>query len=176
MMVTMLTWVTGVSGSGKSTVCRTLRERGHHAVDADWDGYNYWVHRSTGERLVDPPRSVPPHWLDTYAWRIDPNKVGHLRDQVVNGRAFLFGAVENEDEVWSLFDVVVCFVIDDTTLQHRLATRTTNEFGKHPDELRAALGWNRDAEARYQGFGAHIIDTTQSLEHVVSQLLTVTMG
>jgi AAA domain-containing protein len=167
----MLIWVAGVSGSGKSTVCRALRERGHWSVDADWDGYNHWVHRQTAQRHTDPPTSLPPYWLDTYAWRIDSPKVASLRAKVADRRAFLFGTVENEDEVWSLFDMVVCLVIDDETLRRRLSTRTTNQFGKHPDELQAALGWNQGAEARYRGCGAQIVDATQPLELVISELL-----
>jgi AAA domain len=171
IITVMLIWVAGVSGSGKSTVCRALRGQGHWAVDADWDGYSHWVHRQTAERLTDPLTSLPPYWLDTYAWRIDLAKVANLRAEVANRRAFLFGTVENEDEVWSLFDLVVCLVIDDETLRRRLGTRTTNQFGKHPDELQAALGWNRGAEARYRGFGARIVDATQRLELVISELL-----
>lgn len=172
MMRVVLIWVTGVSGSGKSTICQALRDQGYCAVDADWDGYSHWVHRRTGELLVDPPSPRPPNWLGTYSWQIDPHKVVDLRNCVADRRAFLFGSVENEDEVWPLFDRVVCLVIDDATLRHRLTTRTTNPFGKHPDELQAALGWNQDAEARYRGFRARMIDATQPLEDVISELLT----
>ena len=54
--------------------------------------------------------------------------------------AFLCGSVENEVDVWDLFDLVVCLVADNDTIRERLQTRTTNSFGKHPDELAAALG------------------------------------
>jgi hypothetical protein len=168
----MLILVAGVSGSGKSTICAILRQRGYHAVDADWDGYNHWVHRRTGERPVEPPSQLPPRWLDTYAWRMDAAKVAELRDDAVGRPVFLFGTVENEDELWGLFDLVICLVIDDATVRHRLATRTTNSFGKQADELDAALGWNQYAEARYRRAGARIIDATLPLEKVVSEVLT----
>jgi hypothetical protein len=48
---------------------------------------------------------------------------------------------------------------------------TTNQFGKHPGELQATVGWNRGAEARYRAFGARIVDATQRLELVISELL-----
>lgn len=52
-------------------------------------------------------------------------------------------------------------MVDDDTVRHRLATRTTNSFGKHPDQLEAALGWNRAIERIYRDLGAHIIDATR---------------
>jgi hypothetical protein len=45
--------------------------------------------------------------------------------------------------VWDLFD---------------LLSRTTNAFGKHPEELAAALEANDRAESRYRRLGATIID------------------
>jgi hypothetical protein len=61
--------------------------------------------------------------------------------------------------------------MDDATLLHRLTTRTTNAFGKHPDELRAALEWNQTVEANYRRLGATIIDASLPLETVVSDVL-----
>ena len=36
-------WVTGVSGSGKSTAYRPPEVFGVSAIDADWEGINHWV-------------------------------------------------------------------------------------------------------------------------------------
>ena len=89
------------------------------------------------------------------------------RDQVV----FLCGSVENEDEVWELIDIVICLVLDESTLRERLATRTTNQFGKTPGELDAILGWNRTIEATYQAFGALVVTANQALTDVVDEIL-----
>ena len=168
-----LVWVTGVPGSGKSSVCASLKAAGHHAVDADWEGYNRWVHRRTGEVIADPPYPVPDGWLETSSWQIDPDMVRALAGQVRSTVGFLFGAVENEIEVWDHFDRVICLVIDDETLRHRLTTRTTNPFGKQPDQLAAALSWNQTLEAGYRSYGAEIIDATRPLEAVVEDVAAV---
>ena len=63
-------WVTGSSGSGKSSVCEVLKGQGYRAVDADWEGYSLWVDRITDEAMADPPYPVPPGWLEQYAWKI----------------------------------------------------------------------------------------------------------
>lgn len=172
-MFAVLVWVTGVPGSGKSSACEVLKAHGRIAVDADWEGYNHWVRRDTGERLDDSPSPVPAGWMDDHAWHIDRRCVDALAARAGGRVAFLFGAVENEAEVWDLFDQVVCLVIDDETLRHRLATRTTNTFGKEPGEVAMVLRANRDVEKRYRRFGASILDATQPIEAVVRDLVAI---
>ena len=71
-----------------------------------------------------------------------------------------------------LFDDIICLVADNETIRDRLETRTTNTFGKHPEELAAALGWNDDAEVRYRRLGATIIDGTRRPPEVVEAILS----
>lgn len=113
----------------------------------------------------------PQGWLDRYSWRIDRARVEALADRAQTTVAYLCGSVENEAEVWDLFEHVICLVIDDETLVRRLAARTTNAFGKHPEELRAALGWNRTVGATYRRFGATIINATRPIEIVVNDVI-----
>jgi hypothetical protein len=153
-----LVWVTGSPGVGKSTVCELLKRQGQLAVDADWEGYNHWVDRTSGEVVTHPPYPVPRGWLDRFGWRIDRTEVEALAGRAADRTAFLCGSVENEVEVWDLFDLVICLVVDNDTLTGRLANRTTNTFGACPEELAAALGWNDEAESTYRRFGATTID------------------
>lgn len=85
-------------------------------------------------------------------------EVEALSAKVPDKTAFLCGSVENEADVRDLFDLMVCLVADNETLRDRLDTRTTNAFGKHPEELAAALGSNDGAESAYRRLGATIID------------------
>ena len=156
-------------------MCNVVKSLGVAAIDTDWDGYNHWVDRSTFEPKFDPPYPTPEDWVDDNAWQIRPDLVRELRDDGA-GVTFLFGAVENEIEVWDLFDRVACLVVDDQTVRHRLSTRTTNEFGKHPRDLERVLGWNRDMEASYRSFGAVIIDGTRPLDEVVEAVLHLRDG
>lgn len=164
-------WVTGNSGAGKSTICGMLRVRGHVAFDADEDGFCRWFDRVTGEVVVNPPDPVPEGWLDRFGWAIDRQRVQSLAEESRSGVAFLCGSAENEADVRDLFDRIVCLVIDESTLRHRLATRTTNSFGRHPEELRAALDWNPRMTELYQPYGATIIDATGPVTAVLAGVL-----
>jgi ribose 1,5-bisphosphokinase PhnN len=164
-------WVTGNSGTGKSTVCGVLRARGHVALDADEDGFCRWIDRATGEVVMDPPDPVPEGWLDHYGWTIVRERVEALAEESRLRIAFLCGSAENEDDVRDLFDALVCLVIDEDTLRHRLATRTTNTFGRHPEELAAALKWNPRMRTLYDSLGATIIDASKPVTEVVDSVI-----
>lgn len=164
-------WVTGNSGTGKSTVCGLLRARGYLALDADADGFSQWIDRAGGEVVRDPPYPVPEGWLDRYGWVIVRERVETLAEQSRCRTAFLCGSAENEADVRDLFDLTVCLVIDEDTLRHRLATRTTNAFGQHPEELAAALKWNPRMRAIYESLGAAVIDASEPVIEVVDTVI-----
>jgi hypothetical protein len=134
--------VTGLSGTGKSSVVARLRDLGHWKVDADDDGVSGWRNHATGEIVPSPPIGKrPTDWLDRFGWSIDVHRVQELRDSADGRVGFLFGAVENEAEILSFADVVVCLIADADTLGQRLATRRTNDFGKAPGDIDAVLSW-----------------------------------
>ena len=165
-----LVWVTGNSGTGKSTVCEMLRALGYAAFDAD-EGFSRWIDRGTGEVVTDPPCPVPEGWLDQYGWAIIRERVEALVEDSRCRVAFLCGSAENEADVRDLFDLIVCLVIDEGTLRYRLATRTTNSFGRHPEELAAALKWNPRMRAIYERRGATITDASKPVAEVVEQVV-----
>jgi broad-specificity NMP kinase len=167
-----LVWVTGGSGVGKSTISELLKSRGELVVDADMDGYNRWVDRISGQVVADYPATVPAGWLNVYAWRINRSDVEALAAAARGRTAFLCGSAENESEVWDLFDLVVCLMADDETIRRRLLTRTNNPFGKHPEEMAAALDENAGLETAYRRLGATLVDGREQPSEVADAVLT----
>jgi adenylate kinase family enzyme len=166
-----LVWVTGGSGVGKSTICERLQSLGLLAVDADMDGLNRWVDRSSGQVVADSPATVPAGWLFRYAWKINRADVETLAFTAADETVFLCGSAENEEEVRDLFDLVVCLVVDDETIRDRLLSRTNNPFGKHPEEMAAALEENERSGAAYRRLGATLVDGGQPLAEVAHGVL-----
>jgi gluconate kinase len=168
----MLVWVTGLSGTGKSSVAERLRELGHCSVDADDDGVSNWRSRATGEIVTSPPLEERPRdWLERFGWNIDMHRVEALRHRADGRPVFLFGAVENEADVLAVADVVVCLVADAGTLQQRLAMRQTNDFGKAPGDVDAVMSWLGVFEQQHEAIGAAMIDAMQPLSQVVDAVL-----
>ena len=168
----MLVWVTGLSGTGKSSVALRLRELGYNSVDADEDGISGWRSNPSGEIVPSPPlEQRPADWLDRFTWSIDVGRVEEMRREADGRLLFLAGAVENEAEILSLIDVVVCHVADAGTLRQRLATRHTNEFGKAPGDIEAVMSWLGVFEDQHENIGAVMIDATRPLPDVVAAVV-----
>jgi hypothetical protein len=171
-----LAWVTGVSGSGKSSVCEVLKVQSRTAIDSDWDGYSRWVDRRTGEPVLNPPYPTPVGWLDHFGWKVRPEAVESLAAELGEGTGYLCGGFENQAEVVHLFDRLVCLFIGEATLRHRLSTRTNNHFGRHPEEMQAAVEQRLEVMDWCRARGAALIDATAPLEEVVNQVLAAVEG
>lgn len=170
-----LIYVTGISGSGKSTVLHELRSRGYTAFGTDEDGIASFHDRKTGERLENPPTEAAqrtPEWRKQYVWRITPECVRELKDESRDRDIFLCGVAENEDEVWGMFDHHVALVVDDATLVHRITTRTNNNFGQVEHEMASILEWQASTAENYARFGHVIVDATQPVANVVDVILS----
>jgi dephospho-CoA kinase len=168
-----LVYVTGVSGAGKSAVRNELRRRGYEAHDADEDGNAVWVNRRTGEvtAVAGADARSRPGWLSEQEWRVVPDKVTTLARRADGRLVFLCGSTANEHEVWHLFSRVIYLAIDEQTVRARVASRTSNDFGKSQAELEAILSWREVGEVHYLRFGAVIVDATLPLHEVVDEIL-----
>jgi AAA domain len=167
-----LVWVTGNSGTGKSTVRVELARRGYSSFDTDEDGITAWRDRITGKKVEDPgDGNHPDDWLARHAWMIDRSRVEELALRARDELVFLCGSVENEDEVWDLFEAVICLVLDEQTLKGRIASRTSNDFGKKAVELEAILSWNPAMATTYRDLGCYVLDADQSLDDVVAAII-----
>jgi dephospho-CoA kinase len=168
-----LIYVTGLSGSGKSSIRRALQARGYTAYDIDEDGFKAWYHRQSGHKAA-----IQPDWKDVdrnlkqiYWKKFERSKVEALAVRAQRETIFLCGTSPNDNEVWDLFDRVIHLSVSSETLRHRLAERTGNDYGKHPDDLKDLLKWNESQDELMQGLGAVVIDAEQPLEVVVGKVL-----
>lgn len=171
-----LFYITGMSGSGKSSVLRKLDELGYATYGVDELGYADWVNRQTGEIIPFPKDedSVDIHdWYTKHRWVLSKHRIGQLKEQVSadDTLAFLGGMSEGIDEVWGYFDKVILLTIDNKTIQERITRRSDNDFGKTPSEMAEILSSLEPYETKCKELGAIAIDATQPLDSVVDEIL-----
>ena len=139
-----------MSGTGKSSVVRELVARGYKAVDTD-DGWS--------EPLPDGRQK----------WREDA-----IQDLLSTEDAdvlFVAGCEENQVKFHPQFDHIVLLSAPLETLVERLATRTSNPYGKAPEELRRFLVDVETVEPLLRRVAGHEVRTTVPLDEVVTTVL-----
>ena len=150
--------VTGMSGTGKSTALRELARRGFAAVDTDEPGWTEWSEEDGG-RL----------------WREDA--IAELLSRGGPEPAlFLSGTVSNQGRFYARLDAVVLLAAPAEVLLERLATRTTNDWGKAPDERELVLRQLAEVEPLLRAGCTHELDAAAPLEHVVRRLAEIGLG
>ena len=157
--------VTGMSGTGKSSVIAELIARGYKAVDADSPAYSEWV-----EVSGDTSALGSPEWgARDRVWRED--RMQTLLSTEDADLLFVSGCAANMGKFLPQFDHVVLLSAPAEVIVERLATRTTNAYGKRPDEVARTLELIETIEPRLRRVAGHEIDTSASLDEVVANLL-----
>ena len=145
--------ITGMSGVGKSTVVRELAARGYRAVD-----------------LEDPALGLSePREHGTWDWRVD-----RVRELLASDPAdvlVIAGTSQHQTELRSELDLVILLSAPCEVLLDRLASRTTNDFGKDPDERRRILEDLEQVEPLLRRAADLEIDTTAPLDDVVGRIV-----
>jgi len=170
-----LFFITGVAGSGKSTVLQELISRGYEAYGIDEDGFAHWHNNKTG--YIHPKSSVKtsdrtPDFLNNHTWKIDRNMVEDLASKAKTRPVFVCGVARNENELLDLFTGKFALIVDANTLKHRIATRENNDYGKTAHELEQILKDQASNEERYSKARYILIDATQPKDRVVDDIIS----
>ena len=152
-----------MSGSGKSTLTAALVERGYRAVDLD--GPEWSEYRVLREDEVPPGVPAGRDWV----WRDE--HVAALLRTAQEGTLFLSGCAPNQGRFRTQFDRVVLLTAPVEVTLARLAGRTTNPFGKKPEERARILADKAAFEPMLRASADHVIDTAEPIETTIERLL-----
>ena len=139
-----------MSGTGKSSVIGALAARGYKAVDTDdgwceaWpDGRQRWREEAIEQLLATEDAEV----------------------------LFVAGCEENQVRFHPRFDVIILLSAPAEILAGRLASRTSNSYGKTPGELRRVFDDLQVVEPLLRNAADYEISTTMPLDDVVTAVL-----
>ncbi len=152
--------IEGVSGTGKTSVCDELKRRGYHAIHGDRE-LAYQGNPQTGEPL---PGLTHEHHI----WDVD--LVRAIAGDRRHGGSFFCGGSRNSGRFIDVFDQVFVLEIDRNTLERRLSTRPSSEWGGQPPERALILRLHETEEDVPSA--AIRIDATSPIGQVVDEILS----
>lgn len=159
--------ITGMSGTGKSTLIGELAARGYRAIDTDTDEWSEWA---SGGHPDGSGAIEEPDWI----WRED--RIQHLLSTEDADVLFVSGCKSNQGKFYPQFDHVVLLSAPASMLMERLATRTTNQYGKHPDELARVLEYLHTVEPLLRRTASLEVDASAPLEQVLQTVLSLVLA
>ena len=141
--------VTGMSGTGKSTVLTALAGQGLRTVDTDFDD---WIDESSGERL----------------WRAD--RIEALLTERSDVPLFVAGTVANQGRFYPRFAEIVLLSAPLPVMLARIAARTANPFGRTGTERARIIADTEAVEPLLRARATVEIDTRAPLTDTVALL------
>jgi shikimate kinase len=157
--------LTGMSGTGKSTITSQLAVRGYKAVDLDCDTFSEWVELHGASETPGLPVESDRDWM----WRVD--RVHELLSTEDADVLFLSGCASNMGQFLPSFNDVVLLSAPADVIVERLTSRTNNPYGKHRDEVTRVLDLLHTVEPLLRRAATHEIDSSACLDDVVAAVL-----
>jgi hypothetical protein len=84
---------------------------------------------------------------------------------------FISGCAPTRGKFYPQFDHIVLLTTPAAVIVERLANRTTNPYGEHPDEVARTLYLQQTVEALLRRGAGLEVDTTAPLDQVVATVL-----
>ena len=143
-----------MSGSGKSTVLAALARRGFETVDTDEGDWTRWSDDEDG-----------------YVWVED--RIAELLARERETTLYLSGTVSNQGRFYRAFDAVVLLSAPADVLLHRIETRTSNNYGKHPAERALIHQHLAEVEPLLRRTCTHELDATRPIDEIADELIRI---
>lgn len=161
--------ITGMSGTGKSSVVRELVSRGQKAVDTDSDEWCEWK-----KMPVPGAPAGSPLELD-WVWRED--RIQQLLDDEATDALYLSGCKSNQGKFYEQFDHVVLLSAPADAILNRVVKRTTNPCGKSADERAQIVRYLEVVQPMLRATADLEIDTAATpLNDVVAAVIALAKG
>lgn len=164
----MKIFLTGISGTGKTTAVEGLKKRGILAIDLD--DISRWHDKASGEP-VDFPAEVDEDFMNSHEWMCDMNRLKSFLDKVGNSPVVVSGMLSERQDLASLFDKILLLTCDPEIFVNRLNSRDNNEFGKEKGVQDSIIRFHEKYRNKLKKLGAVEIDASKTKEEVLEEII-----
>ena len=154
--------LTGLSGTGKSSALAELARLGYRVADTDQPG---WREYRAHPEPVDEVHRGEWLWVE--------ERMNALLDADPGRSLFVAGCVANQSAFYDRFDAVVLFSAPADVILERVASRTTNDYGKTPLERAMILDDLVNVVPRLRAGATHELDASRPLDQAVADLISI---
>jgi len=166
--------ITGVNGSGKTSIAEKLKQMGYPTCDMDRKkGLFVMVDKKTGKPFTDYDNAHLEK-VTEMAWICDKEKLASLIANETEPLAFYCGSASNINDILPLFDQVILLKVDEKTTRERLTHRENkNTYGKTAEVQDYIVSWKESWENKMIEKGAIMVDAHGSLDEIVKKILAI---
>lgn len=157
-MKSSIIFITGMSGSGKSTVLKELASKGYTTIDTDIEGYCSYGY---DERYQE------------YGWLWKEDKINVVVNNHQEGVLLIAGTVSNQGKFYSYFDEIIYLSAPLSVLLARVQRRTNNRYGQTDEEKKTIQADFEQFDAMIKTSATTVIDATKSLDKVVKEVESI---
>ncbi len=163
--------ITGVAGSGKSSVFRELKKQGCNSFDIEcMEGLFCMRDKKTGKKYENYDNDEIDSVKEA-EWICDEKKLKKLIEENSDKTTFYCGVASNTLDLLRFFDKIILLSITPETLRKRLSTRKSGEFGNTPESQDHVLSWKDWWENQMCKKGAIEINANANVQEVASEIL-----
>jgi dephospho-CoA kinase len=147
----VVVFLTGMSGTGKSTILKHLENGENYVVDLD---YGHWIQYDT---------AIGDHKLDT-------SSVTELIESLTHQNIFLAGTAVNQREIYPYVDFVIILTAPINVMKKRLLQRTNNPFGQSEKEWQKIIQDKEEFEPLIIKGSDFVINTNRPLTEIIEEI------
>jgi adenylate kinase family enzyme len=164
----MKIFITGQSGTGKTTVLKELGRRGYTTFNTDdMPGVSRFEIKATGEAAEWPAGYID--WSH-YAWNWQVPAIDEIL--TTPGTIFVGAIVGNQSDYYALFDHFIVLTVDDDELYRRRTSREEQRTSDRPKNIRQSVARNQANIAKFIAAGATPIKNEGAIEEVADEILS----